>query len=90
MTPILVRFEPELLAKIDELRGEVPRSIYIRYRLAEAVRARSAPAVEPPALPDVRLSAPIPPRAAAKAKGTAKPTGRIVGYDAITGEPITR
>lgn len=38
---VIVRLEPELLAKIDKARGEVPRSIYIRRALQDEV-ARDA------------------------------------------------
>lgn len=36
---VLLRLAPDLLARIDEMRGEVPRSIFIRNRLADMVEA---------------------------------------------------
>lgn len=36
MTPLLIRLEPELVARIDDLRGDVPRAAFVRRRLAEA------------------------------------------------------
>lgn len=30
MTPILVRMPPELLAQIDDMRGDVPRAVFVR------------------------------------------------------------
>ena len=51
MTQFLMRIEPELLARIDELRGEVPRVTWIRNRLAETVGLRQSRADQPRTLP---------------------------------------
>lgn len=39
-TAVLLRLAPELLAAIDQMRRETPRSIYIRNRLADIVGQR--------------------------------------------------
>jgi len=73
MTPVLIRIEAELLARIDELRGEIPRVAYIRNRLAELVEGDRLPQTaaairKPPA----KITARAP---EAKREGLSIPTG---------------
>lgn len=59
MTPLLIRLEPDLLARIDDLRGEVPRVAYIRNRLAEMFPEADGLAKSKSIFPTFAVSAPM-------------------------------
>jgi hypothetical protein len=77
MTPLLLRLEPELVARIDEARGDVARALFIRKRLGELF----APSV-------VRARRYGEPNAKALAAAAEGPPGGIMPYDPKTGDPI--
>lgn len=52
MTTVLLRLEPELLDAIDRARGDVPRALFVRKRLAEAVAAPAQVATPARKLPN--------------------------------------